>query len=412
MASQPNFNPNYYYYYSDNDYRNRAIWELFEPGSTMKAITLAAALEDKAITIYDHFYCPGYVDLYDVFRIHCDKRSGHHDIDPSAVIKFSCNVGAIKIADRLGNGRLYHHFRNFGFGQKTGIQLPGEGRGLFRHPKAWSGLSRAALSIGQEISVNAVQMVRAFSAIVNGGKLYRPKILLKTKSKDGMENAISPMFDRRVVSEKTADTVLKMLESVTHTDGSGKRAAISGYKVAGKTGTAQSLADMHKKTEDLAGETMTKMIASFIGAVPADDPKVVIYVVLNRPKGEKYYGGQIAAPVFKELGQEIMAYMKVAPRKDLVVAKSSKVPSVEQIQRNSVQTGVPDWLNIDSNSQGTPSSVGITQATTAVSASGTETFVIDAPPDWLVLPEDKTGQQDQNEGFMDLLMEEESSVWE
>jgi membrane peptidoglycan carboxypeptidase len=261
-------------------------------------------------------------------------------------------------------------------------------------------------------------MASAFSALVNGGRLYRPKILAKTSPKDGEINDIQPMFLRRIISEETSKKVVRMLRTVTATDGSGKRAAIPGYPVAGKTGTAQSLADMHKVTEDLAGETTSKVIASFVGVVPADDPEVVIYVMFNRPKGEKYYGGQIAAPVFRELGEEILSYLKVKPRKEVVMPEQpySAPWNAEDVRKQSQIDGVPSWLNLDVNegrlAPAKPLHTEVAPATPAASVTKPENAE-DVPPSWLVIPGAEAEENKEDDTlFMDLLMEEEASVWE
>ncbi|MCJ8346394.1 penicillin-binding protein 2, partial [bacterium] len=197
MASQPNYNPNYYPFYSAEDFKNRVISDQVEPGSTMKVFTVAAALEANAITTIDEFSCNGYIELYDIFRIHCDGRRSHGDLDCSHILKKSCNVGAIQIAQRLGTRRLYDYMRLFGFGEKTGIQLPGEIKGLNRVPSTWSGISLAAKSIGQEVAVNSLQVARAFSSIVNGGLLYRPQIIVKTQTVEGKYSEIAQNPIRR-----------------------------------------------------------------------------------------------------------------------------------------------------------------------------------------------------------------------
>lgn len=368
MASQPNFNPNYFPYYTQEDYKNRAISDQFEPGSTMKVITLAAALESHAINPEDRFKCVGYIELYDVFRIHCDGRQAHGELTPGEILKKSCNVGAIQIAQRLGTRRLYDYLARFGFGEKTGVQLPGEIKGVNRTPDKWSGLSLAALSIGQETAVNSLQLIRAFSAIVNGGVLYHPKILTRTQGVQNNSEEITPMPVRRVISTNTSKMIAQMLSYVTEPGGSGRRAAIPGYGVLGKTGTAQSLAEMHKETSEWDRGINPKVVASFIGAIPAEDPRLVMYVVVNEPQGEKYYGGQVAGPIFSELGKEILAYLKVPPNRPIsgVEDDQEEVPTPNSILRESSEGPVPDWVD-------TRQFVEVDQSE------------IDAMPDWIDL---------------------------
>ena len=352
MASEPSFNPNYFPYYSASDFKNRAISDQFEPGSTYKVFTVAAALESNAITVHDLFGCMGFIEMFDVFRIHCDGRQKHGQISTSTILQKSCNVGAIQIAQRVGTRKLFDYFQRFGFGQLSGIQLPGETRGINRHPKRWSGLSIAAKSIGQEIAANAVQMTRAFSAIVNGGILYHPKIMMKTKRLEGQENEVMTRPVRRVISEKTSKIIMKMLKTVTEQGGSGRRASISGYDVLGKTGTAQSLAEMKKTSSEWVDGLNPKVVASFLGALPAEDPRLVIYVMLNEPQGEKYYGGQVAAPIFSSVGQKVLSYLKVVPSRQIGVDQSktdswvnlSPELNPETIRRESSQEASPPTI--------------------------------------------------------------------
>lgn len=405
MASQPNYNPNYYPFYSAEDFKNRVISDQVEPGSTMKVFTVAAALEANAITGFDEFSCNGYIELYDIFRIHCDGRKSHGDQDCSHILKKSCNVGAIQIAQRLGTRRLYDYMKVFGFGEQTGIQLPGEVRGLNRPPNTWSGLSLAAKSIGQEVAVNSLQVARAFGSIVNGGLLYQPQIISKTQTFEGTKSDISIQPIRRVIKKENAKKIVDMLKTVIEKDGSGKRASIPGYRVAGKTGTAQSLSEMHKEKDPFEEENAPH-VASFVGAVPADDPKVVIYIMLNEPKGEKYYGGQVAAPMFSSLGKEILAYLKVAPDPSLAeeVEKTVVDFSPDKIRQESGPSAGPDWTQSSTNTEHIPVDEE------------------DKMPDWLrldddivteseatIIPDEIKKSQDTKKG---LFNDEDSLIWD
>jgi cell division protein FtsI/penicillin-binding protein 2 len=438
MASQPGFNPNYFSYYSMDDYRNRAIWELYEPGSTLKVFTLAAAVEDSAVTLQEKFMCKGHIDLYDVFRIHCSNRRGHGLLDAFGVMQKSCNVGAIMIGQRLGTRRLYHYLRSFGFGEKTGIQLPGETSGLLRPPQSWSGLSLPALSIGQEIGISAIQMATAFSAVVNGGILYKPQILYKTRDKDSRDSLISPFPVRRVISEQTSSLIRDMMLTVTKSGGTGSKAAIPGYLVGGKTGTAQSLADLNRETEDLSGDSVSKVVASFIGAVPAEAPRFVLYVMINAPRGEKYQGGDIAAPVFSDLGQEILTYMKEPPRRSLVLASAEKpavvgekvIIDAETIREEVEREAVPDWLSLYFSREEVQgfSLAGVSdEAGESSSVTTSSVDVVDPVRSvrerlaalrdgvFRVQDEKKAGNRSvspRDVNYFELLLEEESSIWE
>ncbi|MBA7610263.1 Stage V sporulation protein D [subsurface metagenome] len=231
------------------------------------------------------------------------------------VIEKSSNIGTIKLGQRLGPLKLYEYLRSFGFGFLTGIDLPGEVRGVLRKPRQWSGLSMAALPIGQEISVTAIQLATAASAIANGGVLMRPWVVKAIISKEGRvvkEFESIPM--RRVISQETAYRLTDILKGVI-LRGTGTRAQVPGYEVAGKTGTAQ-------KIDPGTGRySQDKAVASFLGWVPADDPRILILVVVNEPKGLPYegrmvhYGGLIAAPVFREVAQRTLHYLNVPPGK-------------------------------------------------------------------------------------------------
>lgn len=423
MASEPSFNPNYFPYYSASDFKNRAISDQFEPGSTYKVFTVAAALESNAITVHDLFDCKGYIEMFDVFRIHCDGRQKHGQISTSTILKKSCNVGAIQIAQRVGTRKLFDYFDRFGFGQLSGIQLPGEIRGINRHPKKWSGLSIAAKSIGQEIAANAVQMTRAFSAIVNGGVLYHPKIMMKTKRLEGQENEVMTRPVRQVISESTSKLLMKMLKTVTEEGGSGRRASISGYDVVGKTGTAQSLAEMKKTTSEWVDGLNPKVVASFLGALPADDPRVVIYVMLNEPQGEKYYGGQVAAPIFSSVGQKILAYLKVAPSRKIDSESSKREvwhtvnPELnpENIRRESSQEASPPAINQALNSPTLPLSHR-DQIPEWLRVNDSFMQNQRMNPNWSQGPypqrTGRTGTEIMPEDLVDMLTEDEGVIWE
>lgn len=423
MASEPSFNPNYFPYYSASDFKNRAISDQFEPGSTYKVFTVAAALESNAITVHDLFNCMGYIEMFDVFRIHCDGRQKHGQISTSTILKKSCNVGAIQIAQRVGTRKLFDYFERFGFGQLSGIQLPGETRGINRHPSKWSGLSIAAKSIGQEIAANAVQMTRAFSAIVNGGVLYHPKIMMKTKRLEGQENEVMTRPIRQVISPATSKLLMQMLKTVTEEGGSGRRASISGYDVVGKTGTAQSLAEMKKTTSEWVDGLNPKVVASFLGALPAEDPKMVIYVMLNEPQGEKYYGGQVAAPIFSSVGQKILAYLKVAPSRHL----DSTATNLDEWTIANAELN-PENIRRESSQEASPPPIAQISPTGSLPLSHrnqipewlrvNDSFVRNQQmnPNWSQGPyprrTDRIGIEIMPEDLVDMLTEDEGVIWE
>jgi cell division protein FtsI (penicillin-binding protein 3) len=294
--------------------RNRAITDLFEPGSALKFITAAAALAEDVVKYEDRFYC-------EKGSLWVSKNHVVHDIEKyewltfPEIIEKSSNIGTIKLGQRLGPAKLYEYLRSFGCGSLTGIDLPGEVRGILRKPRKWSGLSMAALPIGQEISVTAIQLATAASAIANGGVLMKPWVVKTILSKEGRAvKEFGPAPIRRVVSQETAYRLTNILKKVV-LKGTGTRAQVPGYEVAGKTGTAQKI---DKRTGKYSQD---KAVASFLGWVPADDPRILILVVVNEPKGFLYggrmvhYGGLIAAPVFRKVAQRVLRYLNVPPKK-------------------------------------------------------------------------------------------------
>jgi cell division protein FtsI/penicillin-binding protein 2 len=219
------------------------------------------------------------------------------------VISKSCNVCTIKLAQRLGPKLLHEYVKKFGFGSKTGIELPGEASGLVRDVGDWSGVSASSISIGYEVSVTPIQLITAYAAIANGGVLVPPR-LVKAMLRDRRGyNALTSRRPRRVVSEKTAATVTSILKEVVES-GTGKEAAIDGYAVAGKTGTAR------KYDPGIGAYSSSKYIASFVGYLPADKPRVAILVVIDEPKSS-IYGGSVAAPVFSRIGSQVVRYLKI-----------------------------------------------------------------------------------------------------
>ncbi len=314
LANQPSYNLNRFKDYPPYIRRNRAITDLFEPGSALKFVTAAAALAEDVVEYEERFYCEkGALRVSKDHVVHDIKK--YEWLTFPEVIEKSSNIGTIKLGQRLGPLKLYEYLRSFGFGFLTGIDLPGEVRGVLRKPRQWSGLSMAALPIGQEISVTAIQLATAASAIANGGVLMRPWVVKAIISKEGRvvkEFESIPM--RRVISQETAYRLTDILKGVI-LRGTGTRAQVPGYEVAGKTGTAQ-------KVDPRTGRySQDKTVASFLGWVPADDPRILILVVVDEPKGLPYegrmvhYGGLIAAPVFREVAQRTLHYLNVPPGK-------------------------------------------------------------------------------------------------
>jgi len=221
----------------------------------------------------------------------------------------------------MGAETFYHYLQSFGFGEKTNIDFDGEGSGLLRRPHQWFAIDLAAISFGQGVTVTALQMAVAASAIVNGGELYRPYLVQRTENpRTKVVDEQRPMFIRRVIGRDVAAQVRQMMVGVTDSDGTGSRAQVAGFSVGGKTGTAQ-------KVDQVTGTySVDKRVSSFIGFAPASDPKIVIMVVLDEPKVEKTYGGLLAAPVFSKIAEQSLRYLHVPASYDKKEAQVLRMP--------------------------------------------------------------------------------------
>ncbi|HJY85733.1 MAG TPA: penicillin-binding protein [Candidatus Acidoferrales bacterium] len=309
VSNWPAFNPNAASSSSADSRMDRAIGALYEPGSTFKLITLSAALEEGITRPEEVIDCQGGAIYIANHRIRDHKPFGLLNV--AQILAHSSDVGAIKVGLRLGALRLYEYIRAFGFGSPTGIDLPGENRGLVRRVENWSAISIGAISMGQEVGVTPLQLATAVSAIANGGMLYRPHVLRELRRGP---QVLPPeqTAPRRVLSPPTAATLRRMMEGVI-LEGTGKLARLDGYTAAGKTGTAQ-------KIDQATGRySPTKVIASFVGFAPLNNPVLTVLVTLDSPVGP-HHGGEVAAPVFKRVAEQVLAYLDV-PR-DLVLAPS------------------------------------------------------------------------------------------
>src|SRR5262245_4181697 len=306
IAIRPTFNPNTFMDVPSREYwRNRAVTDPFEPGSTFKVILAAAALEEGVVSPDDRFFGENGAITIARTTIHDWKKYGW--LTFSEVLQNSSNVGSIKVGHLLGPERYYRYMTAFGFGRPTGLGLPGESRGQLREPRRWSTLSLPTLSLGQEISATALQMVTAFSAVANGGTMMRPRLVKSVFDASGRETRrFEPEAVRRVIKPETARTLTRILVSVVEA-GTGHNAAIPGYSVAGKTGTAQKLDPATHRYSRAPG------VLSFAGFAPAEDPRFVILVMLDEPKNEKW-GSEAAAPIFSAIGREVLRYLDVPPQ--------------------------------------------------------------------------------------------------
>jgi stage V sporulation protein D (sporulation-specific penicillin-binding protein) len=309
MANYPAFNPSHWKDFPQSTYnRNLAIWQTFEPGSTFKIVTLAAALEEHKVSLRDRFYDPGYYEVAGR-KVRCWKSGGHGSQSYLNVVENSCNPGFIALAERMGKQTLFSYIKNFGFGSKTGIDLPGEGNGILFSLSRVGPLELATTAFGQGVSVTPIQQVMAVCAVANGGILMKPHVVKAILDHDTGEvvQTVHPEAVRRVISEDTAKQVLGALESVV-ARGSGGGAYKEGYRIAGKTGTAQVAKNGRYDP--------SHYIVSFMGIAPADNPRLVAYIAVDHPRpinGQPIFGGVIAAPIVGRILADSLQYLGVQP---------------------------------------------------------------------------------------------------
>ena len=311
LAVSPRFDPNAVSALAPDRWRNRALTDAYEPGSTMKAIIAAAALEEGMMK--PHTMVFGENGRWSIANtvIHDHEKLGW--VSFAQVIQKSSNIGAAKTGMGLGDQRLYRYLQTFGFGQRTDIDLPGEAAGLLKSPREWGRRSVASISMGQEIGVTPMQMVTAIAAIANGGVLMKPYVVSEIRDAQGrVLKQMLPQVKRRILSPKTAQEVTAILEGVV-TDGTGGRAAITGFRVAGKTGTAQKI-DPQTGTY-----STTQFVGSFVGYAPADAPRLAMIVVIDEPQGEAW-GGTVAAPIFHRVGTQVLNYLGVSSTEPVKLA--------------------------------------------------------------------------------------------
>lgn len=308
MASAPGYNPNDYSTASPDARRNRAIVDRFEPGSTMKVFSISTALAAKAVAPNANIYCEEGNMAIDNVVIHDTHPSKWLTV--TQILSLSSNIGTAKIALGLGEQKLYEGFRRFGFGDTTGLPFPGESMGVLRpRGRSWVQVETAAASFGQGISVTTLQLTMAMVAVANGGKLLEPVLVRRVTDGGGtVLSEASTHVRREAVAPSVAKLMSEMLVAVTEGDGTGVEAAIPGFRVAGKTATAQKIDPATGKYTD------THYVASFVGFVPAEKPRLVISVVLDEPMGGTYAGGSVAAPVFRRIGEMALRYLGVTPR--------------------------------------------------------------------------------------------------
>ncbi|MCU9600055.1 stage V sporulation protein D [Pallidibacillus thermolactis] len=352
MASRPNFDPADFQHVAPEIYnRNLPIWSTYEPGSTFKIITLAAALEEGKVNLEEeNFYDSGRVEVGGA-QLHCWKRGGHGSQTFLEVVQNSCNPGFVELGERLGKEKLFDYIKKFGFGEKTGIDLVGEGRGILFDLDKVGPVELATTAFGQGVSVTPIQQVTAVSAAINGGTLYQPYVVKELVDPETEEVVMrkKPVAKRKVISDETSKTIRYALESVV-AQGTGKNAFVDGYRVGGKTGTAQK-AQGGRYLEN-------NHIVSFIGFAPADDPQIVVYVAVDNPKGTVQFGGTVAAPIVGNIIEDSMRVLKVTPRKNQIEKETTwldtplvEVPNLIGLERKEIANQFFN-LKIDMNGEG------------------------------------------------------------
>lgn len=333
LSSKPDFNPSNY-----NDYdietinRNHAIWATYEPGSTFKIITLAASVEEKTVDLINDTFTDNGSITIEGARIKCWKSGGHGTQTYLQVVQNSCNPGFVSLGNKLGKERLFKYINNFGFGQKTGVDLNGEANGILFSLNNVGPVELATTSFGQGISVTAIQQVAAVSAAINGGTLYKPYVVKRIVEPNTNEiiEETKPTIVRKVISNETSQTVRSTLETVV-AYGTGRNAYIEGYRVGGKTGTAQKV----KNGVYLTGN----YILSFIGFIPADNPQAVVYVAVDNPKGITQYGGTVSAPIAKNIMIDIIEALNIE--------KSDETLDKEEFWYDIKYTTIPNVIGLE-----------------------------------------------------------------
>ncbi|SEN63477.1 stage V sporulation protein D (sporulation-specific penicillin-binding protein) [Amphibacillus marinus] len=361
MSSRPNFHPDDYQSVNSEIYnRNLPIWSTYEPGSTFKIITLAAALEEQLIDLEkDMYYDTGVIEVGGA-KLHCWKRGGHGSQTYLEVVQNSCNPGFVSLGQALGKDLMFDYVDAFGFGEKSGVDLAGESTGIIFNRDRVGPVELATTAFGQGVSVTPIQQVMAVSAAVNGGYLYQPYIVDSYLDPISMETIeeTAPEVKRQVISEQTSEEVRLALESVV-AKGTGRGAYVEGYRVGGKTGTAQKVGTNGRYLEN-------NHIVSFIGFAPADQPEIVVYLAVDNPKNTVQFGGVVAAPIVGNIIEDSLSALGVAKRDD-GLEKEYQWPNQPLVE-------VPDLIGLTQQEMVSY----LTQL--SIEAVGEGTFVIEQAP--------------------------------
>jgi cell division protein FtsI/penicillin-binding protein 2 len=337
MACMPNYDPNDFSSSKPEQRRNRPVTDSFEPGSCMKIFAIASAIEAGKADHGTRFYCRGYGEI-DGRRIKCHGAHGLVTMDEA--IAESCNAAMAQVSQMIEPGELYRTYKKLGFGDPTGIEAPGEINGILNPPSRWSSFSAASLCFGQELTTTAIQLATAYSAIANGGVLVKPHLVKRISSPDqDISQSTETVEVRRVMSPDTSKWLRRMLLGVVET-GTGKSAWLEDYTIGGKTSTAQ-------KANPKGGYFNDKVVTSFIGMSPALNPRVVLYVGVNEPKGDErtLYGGKVAAPTFARILDRVLKHLKVPPdRTSTIAARQEQLKKITPSSKQEI-IKLPNKLN-------------------------------------------------------------------
>jgi len=312
LANRPSFDVNQRAQTKPEQMKNRAIIDMMEPGSTFKIVTVAAALNEHKVGLDSVIFCEKGLWKFGGTALH--DHASYQDLSVKDILVKSSNIGAAKLAVSLGDQKFYEYIRRFGFGERTGIELPGEIPGLVRPPRSWSKISITHIPMGHEIGVTPLQMTMAMAAIANGGRLMMPRIVKSVTTADGKTvSSLSPVLQRQVISPATARQIGEALRGVVSDRGTAAAAAVPGFTIAGKTGTAQ-------KVDPHGGYEKGHYVVSFAGYLPADHPEFVGLVMLDdahTSRPELNYGGLVAGPIFSRIAEKAARYLDLEPHEEI-----------------------------------------------------------------------------------------------
>ncbi|MCE5300829.1 MAG: PASTA domain-containing protein [Spirochaetia bacterium] len=333
LANYPTYDPNEFSRYGNEALRNRIVTDMFEPGSTFKIFTMAAILKDRPGAYNEKVHCGDGKQYF--FDRYVRDHEGHGWLTVPEVIKYSSNIGMVNLAMRVKPAKLYSEYACFGFGEKTGIDLPGEAQGILRTVDKWNNATLASIPYGQEVAVTGMQLARAYAALANGGYMVKPYIVDRIEKDGRTVYRHKAEKSGRVIDNGTREKLVKMLETVCEPDGTGKKAAITGYTVAGKTGTAQ------KHSQGGRGYAYNKYISTFIGFLPAEKPEVLAMYMLDEPDPIFQYGGDTAAPAFRNLSNMMISYLHILPDGGVSQAAVKSKDAPEETKQENVV--LPDF---------------------------------------------------------------------